>query len=91
MPTQKSYDQYDKRLIALLDSALQAPVVIERKFRTRGAAYEFRHILYQLRFAARAENVKSEWDVLKFSITRTYDVVIARKGNSQLETILSDI
>ncbi len=91
MPTQKPYSRYDKRLVALLDRALHSPLIIRRKFRTYMAAYTFRQMLYQLRFAARRQGIKRKWDRLSFKITKTNDLVIGRRQNLELEDILEDL
>ncbi len=93
MPRQKDYSYYDDRLVALLDRAVENPVSIRRKFRTYSGVYGFRHILYYLRFAARAAGVKQEWDNLSFRITRQLDLEISNKNDRDggLEDILSDV
>ena len=79
MPTRREYHQYDKRFVELLDKALKRPVLLHRKFRSYSEAYEFRHTLYQLRYAARDRKIKKEWDTLTFRISSLNDLMISRK------------
>ena len=88
MPTQKLYDRYDKRLIALLDRAVKEPVTIRRKFRTYSGVYVFRLHLYQLRYAAREIGKKKKWDKLTFRIIGL-DLIVGAHGRA-FDTLLDE-
>ena len=93
MPTRREYHLYDKRLIDLLDKACKRPVLLHRKFRSYGEAYEFRHTLYQLRYAARDRKIKRKWDRLTFRISNLNDLMITRKEykfDGALQEILAE-
>ena len=94
MADPKPFERYDRRLVALLDKAVEGPVIIRRKFRTYEEVVDFRQMLYQMRYSARRKKppVKKRWDKLKFRISPFNDLILAARDDRQgLEDILSDI